>query len=268
MPTIKVNALELNYNEFGAGNKGTPVLLQHGLGSQAKFMEPLAKLLVDKYKLHVYTLDLAGFGLSGRREDKPESDQSYSIESHAKDLIGFLDGLKIGKVILLGHSMGGMVAQMVAKIAPDRIEKLILLASSTYLKIGGIMLALAKILPFKAVLTTAFKRSFPPDYPKDKLEEGINEDLKAKYTSRVAYLKTMTQMTKKNFFSEPWLPQIKLTTLVIGSDSDNQLGYEASKTIQSLIPGAILYTIKGGCYEAQLLHTEDVATAIGKFLGA
>ncbi|MEX2680456.1 MAG: alpha/beta fold hydrolase, partial [Candidatus Sigynarchaeota archaeon] len=107
MPTITVNALELNYNEFGAENKGTPVLLQHGLGSQAKFMEPLAKLLVDKYKLHVYTLDLPGFGLSGRREDKPETDQSYSIESFAKDIIGFLDGLKISKVILLGHSLGG-----------------------------------------------------------------------------------------------------------------------------------------------------------------
>ena len=93
MPTITVNAVELNYNEFGAGNKGTPVLLQHGLGSQSKFMEPLAKLLVDKYKLHVYTLDLAGYGLSGRREDKPGTDLSYSIESFAKDLLGFLDGL-------------------------------------------------------------------------------------------------------------------------------------------------------------------------------
>jgi hypothetical protein len=37
--------------------------------------------------------------------------------------------------------------------------------------------------------------------------------------------------------------------------------------MQSLIPGAIIYTIKGGNHEAQLLHTEEVATAIGKFLG-
>jgi 3-oxoadipate enol-lactonase len=266
MPKITVNAVELNYNEFGAGNKGTPVLLQHGLGSQAKFMEPLAKLLVDRYNLHVYTADLAGYGLSGRREEKPGTDLSYSIESFAKDLLGFLDGLNIKKVILLGHSMGGMVAQIVAKDQPDRLEKLILLASSTFLKISGMELALAKMVPFKTVVGMTFKRAFPLDYPKDKMNEMIDESVKC--SSRVAFVSDLSQMAKKHFFSEPWLPQIKVPTLVIGCEFDRSFGYEASKKIQSLIPGSILYTIKGGNHEAQVLHTEDVATAIGKFLGA
>ncbi len=267
MVKIKVNGLDLDYAEFGAGNAGTPVLLQHGLGSQKKFMEPLAKILVERYKLHVHALDLPGFGLSDRREDHPaDTDQSYSAESLAKDLVSFLDAAGIKKVHLLGHSMGGMVAQLVAKNAPDRIEKLILLATAPFLKVSGLELFLAKVVPYKTLLTTAFKRSFPKDYPKDKLEEAVAES--ASCTSRVAYLRTMAQMTKKHFFSEPWLPKIKAPTLVIGSEGDRQLGYEASKTIQSLIPGAILYTIKGGCHEAQVLHAEDVATAIGKFLGA
>ena len=266
MPKITVNALELNYSEFGAENKGTPVLLQHGLGSQAKFMEPLAKLLVDKYHLHVYTLDLPGFGLSSRRENKPETDQSYSVESFAKDIVGFLDGLKIEKVILLGHSLGGMVARAVAKNAPGRIEKLVLLATAPFLKISGIELALAKILPIKALITTAFKRAFPKDYPRDKLAEAVAESTSC--TSPIGFRRAMAQISKKHFFSEPWLPQIKVPTLVIGSEDDRSLGYEASKKIQLLIPGSILYTIKGGNHEAQLLHTEEVATAIGKFLGA
>jgi pimeloyl-ACP methyl ester carboxylesterase len=243
------------------------LLLQHGLGSQGKHMEPLAKLLVEKYQLHVFTLDLAGFGFSDRREDHAaETDQSYSIESHAKDMVGFLDALKIKKVNLLGHSMGGMAAQMVAKMHPDRIEKLILLASAPFLKTSGIELALAKTMPFKVVLTTVFKRAFSPEYPKDKLDEAVAES--AKCTSRVAFLNTMKQMTKNQFNSEPWLSQIKIPTLVIGGDNDRQLGYEASKTIQSLIPGAIFYTIKNGSHEAQVLHTAEVATAVGKFIGS
>jgi 3-oxoadipate enol-lactonase len=265
MPTITVNAVELDYNEFGAENKGTPVLLQHGLGSQKKYMEPLAKLLVDKYQLHVYTLDLSGFGLSGRREDKPGTDLSYSMESHAKDIIGFLDGMKIKKIILLGHSMGGMIAQKIAEIAPDRIERLILLATAPYLKITGVELALTKVLPIKTLVGMTFKRAFPLDYPKDKLEESIAESVKC--SSKIAFVSDLSQMAKKNFCSEPWLPQIKIPTLIIGSEIDRSLGYEPSKRMQSLIPGAIIYTIKGGNHEAQLLHTEEVATAIGKFLG-
>jgi pimeloyl-ACP methyl ester carboxylesterase len=159
-----------------------------------------------------------------------------------------------------------MIAQTIAKNAPDRLEKLILLATSCYLKISGIEHALSKIVPFKTLVTMVFNRSFPKDYPKDKLEEHVADSLKC--TSRVAYLNAMTQITKKHFFSEPWLSQIKVPTLVIGGDSDRQLGFEASKTLQSQIPGAILYTIKGGNHEAQVLNTEDIATAIGKFVGA
>ncbi|NMC05608.1 MAG: alpha/beta hydrolase [Candidatus Lokiarchaeota archaeon] len=266
MPKITVNSVELDYEEFGAGNKGTPVLLQHGLGSQKKFMAPLAKLLVDKYNIHVYTLDLAGYGLSGRREDKPGADVSYSIESFARDIVGFLDGLGIKQVILLGHSMGGMAAQMVVKIAPDRVERLILLATAPCLKLSAVELAMSKVLPFKALVGMTFKRAFPPDYPKDKLDEAVNESLQR--TSRVAFVSDLAQMTRKHFFSEPWLPQVKVPTLVIGSENDRSLGYEASKRLHELIPGSILYTIKGGNHEAQLLHTEEVATAIGKFVMA
>ncbi|MEX2683146.1 MAG: alpha/beta fold hydrolase, partial [Candidatus Sigynarchaeota archaeon] len=163
------------------------------------------------------------------------------------------------------HSLGGMVAQAIAKNAPDRIEKLVLLATAPYLKASGIEILMGKILPFKTLVTMAFKRAFPKDYPKDKLAEAVAESTSR--TSPVAFRRALIQITRKYFFSEPWLPQIKVPTLVIGSENDRSLGYDASKKIQSLVPGAILYTIKGGNHEAQLLHTDEVATAIGKFLG-
>nr|MDO8114863.1 alpha/beta hydrolase [Candidatus Sigynarchaeota archaeon] len=265
MPKIKVNSLEMNYNEFGAGNKGTPILLLHGLGSQSKFMEPLANFLVKNCQSHVFTVDLPGFGYSDRHEDHPDTDQSYSIESFAKDVVGWLDAMGLKKVHFLGHSMGGMIAQLIAKEHADRIEKLILLATGTHLRVSSVEVGLAKILPLKATVKISFGRAFPTDAPA-KIDEAVTASMQR--TSRTAFVKGLAQITKKHFYSEPWLSQIKVPTLVIGSENDRQLGYDMSKLLAEKIPGAILYTIRGGCHEAQVMFTDEVGKAVVKFITA
>ena len=264
MPKIQANGLEMNYNEFGKENEGTPIVLVHGLGAQAKLMEPLANYMVSNYNSHVFTVDLPGFGLSDKREDHPDTDQSYSIASFAKDMVAWLDAVSLNKVIILGHSMGGMIVQTLAKEHPERIEKLILLCSATHVRASAIELAFAKLLPLKTTAAIPVKRAFPKDYPKDKLAEAVKEVLA--HVTKNAYVKCLVQMTEKYFDSTPWLPELHFPTLVIGSENDRSLGFDMAKLLSEKIPGAILYTIRAGNHEAQLLHTEEVGTAIGKFI--
>lgn len=264
MPKIQANGLEMNYSEFGSENEGTPIVLIHGFTAQAKWMEPLANNLVSNHNCHVFTIDLSGFGLSDKREDHPETDQSYSMASYVKDVIAWLDAVNLEKVILLGHSMGGMIVQLLAKEHPERIEKQILLCSATYVRAKAIELALSKIISLKTAIGTVLKRAYPKDYPKDKINATIQEA--AALTTKNVFLKCLTQMTKKNFDSTPWLSELHVPTLVIGSESDRSLGYDMAKILSEKIPGAILYTIRNGNHEAQILHTEEVGTAIGKFI--
>jgi pimeloyl-ACP methyl ester carboxylesterase len=264
MPKIAVNGLEMNYNEFGKENEGTPIVLVHGLGAQAKWMEPLAKNLVSNYSSHVFTIDLPGYGLSDKREDHPDTDQSYSMASYVKDVVGWLDAVNLEKVIILGHSMGGMIVQLLAKEHPERIEKLILLCSATYVRASGIELAFGKMLSLKGTLGIVLKRAYPKDYSKEKMDAAIQEAVTL--TTKNAFVKCLVQMTKKNFDSTLWLSELQIPTLVIGSEADRSLGYDMAKLLSEKIPGAILYTIRNGNHEAQILHTEEVGTAIGKFI--
>jgi pimeloyl-ACP methyl ester carboxylesterase len=80
-----------------------------------KNIEDLAK------HFKVYVIDLWGWGYSQRLKD-----MNYSFELYGKQVIGFMDALKIPKASLVGQSMGGGIAVYAAANFPDRVEKLIL----------------------------------------------------------------------------------------------------------------------------------------------
>jgi pimeloyl-ACP methyl ester carboxylesterase len=115
---VASNGLQLHYLEY-AGNEPT-ILLMHGLTANAHAFDGLiAAGLSPKYR--VISVDLRGRGLS----DKPN--RGYTIPGHAKDIIGLLDHLGLERVIVGGHSFGGLLSLFLAKTYPKRIEKIILL---------------------------------------------------------------------------------------------------------------------------------------------
>lgn len=101
--------------------KGRPVLLIHGLGTNGATWEPLVKT-VDKSKWHLIGFDLLGFG----RSPKPRSN-TYTVGEHAKAILASLDrSFKKQKLIIVGHSMGCLIASHIAWLRPDMVERLIL----------------------------------------------------------------------------------------------------------------------------------------------
>lgn len=99
---------------------GKTIMLLHGKNFNGAYWEKTAKDLLSK-GFRVIIPDQIGFGKSS----KPESYQ-FSFSQLADNTKAILDELKIEKAIVLGHSMGGMVATRFTLLYPEKVEKLIL----------------------------------------------------------------------------------------------------------------------------------------------
>lgn len=99
---------------------GKTVLLLHGKNFSAAYWEPTIQLLT-KNGFRVVAPDQIGFGKSS----KPQAYQ-FSFHSLARDTKALLDSLKIKHVIVVGHSMGGMLATRFALMYPEMTAKLVL----------------------------------------------------------------------------------------------------------------------------------------------
>jgi pimeloyl-ACP methyl ester carboxylesterase len=118
--TVAVGDVDLVVSESGVG--GRPLLLLHGFtGAKDDFTEWLDPLAARGW--HAVAPDHRGHGASAQ----PESDDAYSFSILADDALGLADALGWDRFALLGHSMGGMVAQLMAVGAPRRLTGLVLM---------------------------------------------------------------------------------------------------------------------------------------------
>ena len=128
--TVQAGAIELTVAEEGAG--GRPFLLLHGFtGAKEDFALPLevdgtgpsALERLAAAGWHAVAPDQRGHGDSA----KPESEGDYTLDRYAADALALAGALGWERFTLLGHSMGGMIAQSVALTAPDRVDALVLM---------------------------------------------------------------------------------------------------------------------------------------------
>jgi pimeloyl-ACP methyl ester carboxylesterase len=98
-----LNGLRLHYLYWNLEGDGCPVVLLHGLASNARIWERVAPYL-SKSGLTSYSPDLRGHGLS----DKPDGD--YGFTTFRQDLQAILDGLNCERPVLVGHSWGALLA--------------------------------------------------------------------------------------------------------------------------------------------------------------
>jgi len=119
MPKIRVNGIEIYYEAQGSG---MPLILISGLGYSLWQWHKMVPFLVDHF--HVITFDNRGVGQS----DKPSG--PYSAQMLATDTARLLDKLGIERAIVMGHSMGGFIAQALTLDFPQKVEKLILCSTN------------------------------------------------------------------------------------------------------------------------------------------
>lgn len=116
MPTFLSDGLSLAYQSFGAG---LPVLCIHGFASSGKvnWIDTGWVETLTNAGYRAITLDNRGHGLS----DKPYDPERYSPSAMAQDAVALLDHLDIGRVAILGYSMGARISAFMAYEHEDRV---------------------------------------------------------------------------------------------------------------------------------------------------
>lgn len=242
-------------------NGKPPIILIHGFLASAHTFHKLIPML--KKHFSVIAIDLPGFG----RSEKSTS-FIYSYHHYAELIIQCIDDLKLEKVIIAGHSMGGQIALNIALQAPDKVDKLILLASSGYLPKAKKWLIYATYLPF---FHLAAKFHFRHETVLSNLQNvlydhsNITEDLINEYERPVKeknFFKALTRLLRyrEGDLASHQLNHILHPVLIIWGEDDRVISPMVGKHLAKDLPHATFITFK----KTGHLLTEEKPEEIGE----
>jgi pimeloyl-ACP methyl ester carboxylesterase len=115
--TIVHKGITLAYEERGSGEPA--LVFVHGWACNRSFFAPQAEYFAQRHR--VVSVDLRGHGES----DRPEGE--YPIAAYAGDIAYLIEQLGLGKVIAVGHSMGGIVVLQLAAAYPDLVDGIVMI---------------------------------------------------------------------------------------------------------------------------------------------
>ncbi len=120
---VDVLGCRIYYYAAGSRGVGEPVVLLHGFPTSSRLWHAVVRDFPPGHRLVV--CDLPGFG----RSDPP---REFSVGSWARDVVGLLDELRISRACLVGHGLGGAIAERVQRDAPSRVTHLALLSAPAF----------------------------------------------------------------------------------------------------------------------------------------
>ena len=275
---VHVGDIEMAYKMFG---KGDPILLIQGVGGSMGSWEPsILKELSSNHTVIIF--DNRGVG------NTTIGTKPFSIQQFANDTAGLLDALKIQKANVLGYSMGSFIAQQFVLTHPEKVDRLVLIASTC----GGKenvpnspeVLELAKKLLSSVVNNTSIdpqevKKTISLSYGPTwiKLHPDILENIPTNTTDLLLSgigPDTYIQQEKitQNWKSTNWsgicnqLPNIAKPTLVITGTEDVTIPAANSLIIAEKIPGAWLVQMKNAGHQITSQYPDEIGKILNTFL--
>ena len=244
---------------IGDEGKGFPLVLVHGFLGSSEMWRPQIDFFKDYFR--VITPDLPGFGKSN------EVKSHNSIQSIANLLLDCLEEKKLDKFYLLGHSMGGMVVQEMAKKDRDKILKLVCYSTGSRGEMPGRFETVEqsrenlkkKGLEVMAnnIAKTWFIKEEDAKYFDICIEAGKQTSMEAADNSLVAI---------KNWNGVDTLKNIKNETLIVWGDQDKSYNLEQIQALENNIENSKLIIFKNCAHNVHLEQSEQFNHTIRDFL--
>jgi pimeloyl-ACP methyl ester carboxylesterase len=288
MPRAQANGVELEY-EVAGDPAARPLLLVQGLGAQLVGVEEAFCAELAARRFMVVRFDNRDVGLSTRLDgagspdyaavwEGDRSSLAYTLEDMADDAAGLLDAVGVPGAHVVGISLGGMIAQLLAIRHPGKVRSLASIMSTTgdrkvgqpsaegagvlftpmpaerdrYLEqaVANARLALAgSAFPFDA---EAVRRAAARGYDRAWYPAGVGRQLAA-----VLAAGDRTEA----------LRSLRVPTLVVHGDADRLVGVSGGEATAAAVPGARLLRIPGLGHELPPAVWATVADAIADNAG-
>lgn len=245
---------KFSWRESGSG---APLILIHGWGSSSTIFAELMAQLSDQ---HTLVPDLPGYNASSATEE-------VDLATLTSDFIAWLDALGLTSVSLLGWSLGGILAQHLAARFPQRIERLILIATTPrFVATADWPHGLADTAV--RALARDFKRA-----PTATLESFQTRQFQGESVVPPALLPTVAMTTAlgglellRHVDLRDELARITMPTLVLHGDRDLIIPIAAGRFLAATLSQARLHEVSGCGHTPFRSNVKQVSAAIRDFL--
>jgi pimeloyl-ACP methyl ester carboxylesterase len=254
---VELPGVSLHYVERGTGR---PVVLLHGFTDSWHSFRLVMPALSDHARCLAF--DHRGHGHSSR----PAT--GYSADAFAADAVGFVEALGLGRVALVGHSMGGLVARKVALARPELVERLVLVAAPLWIDNAAVRLMEADLTRFGSVVPRAFAEEFQAACVSDrgavpKWFFDACVDASASVPPRV-WREALAGMLADDHAGR--LGEIRCPALVLGGNEDAFFGPEEQAELTRALPRGRLLLYDGVGHSPHWEMPERFAADVAGFL--
>jgi len=250
MPYVETGEEKLFYTEARGPEHGPRVVLVHGAGGSRLHWPPQLRRMDGAT---VYSLDLPGHGRSG-------GFGCETIEAYASVVARFLDAVGISAPVVVGHSMGGAVAQQLALSQHGRLAALILVGTGAKLRVAPSILDGIQG-DFEEALESITAYAWSP---------GADPELKE--LGREALRETGAEVLYRDFQAcdgfdvMERVDKITLPTLVLVGSEDRLTPVKYSRYLAERIPEADLVVMEGAGHMVMLEQPDEVGGVVKGFL--
>lgn len=260
MPYSKRDGVNVYYESYG---KGLPVVFLHPFSTNRTIWT--FQLLAFARDHRCIVVDHRGHGVS----DKPAA--GYAITEMSKDVVAILDAAGVKSAVLVGNSIGGMIAMQTSLDAPDRVLGNLILSSATNFS-ANMPPELAEAMQkdwrgtFSGLVGNLISAKTKAERPEvvDFLEACFRVD--ENFTEQVFFASAGDPNGVFNWNISDRLQDIRQKTLVIAGEEDFGTTIELNKFLSDRIPNATLKVYKEIGHFGQLERPADFNNELRAFL--